>query len=161
MPIRVINPTASARTWFDPRNARTDALRANAGPENAVSAIMSILSGLNSYALQWRVKNEFTNLKPNLDQEITSWADNNPTGVCYDPSNVGVLVHIIVYSQPAPLGMAPTMGFIGMYSGDCALDYKTALINYVNQGVITPSSPPDATTSWFFWWYTLDSPSPI
>jgi hypothetical protein len=44
VPIRVLIPTASARTWFDPRNAVKDTLgNVSAGLENAANAIKQIL----------------------------------------------------------------------------------------------------------------------
>ena len=123
------------------------------GPSAAVSGIMSILSALNSQSVQWAIQSGISDLKPTLDSTISSWANSNTTGKCYDPASVGCIIEVVTYSQSGPVGSPPTYGYVGVYAGECALDFQTALTATLSSGAVYPGVPDGATLTLMYLWY--------
>lgn len=109
----------------------------------------------NAYSLKCRIDNELKQLKPQLDVEISNWADNVDTYRCYDPQSVGALVHIIVSQGDAPIGQRAPYSFVSMFLADCGLEYLSVYNNYVSHPSAFQGSG-DTNQFWIFLWYTLD-----
>lgn len=134
---------------FDPS---TSAGGASQGPSAAASALMSILTFLNTQSLQWRIQTEFNALKPQLDSAISDWATNG-SSICYDDSAVGCIVQIVISTWDGPIGGSPAYSFVGIYACSCGLDYQSALNDTLSQGSIVPGGPEGGTESFIYIWY--------
>lgn len=138
-------------TPFFPPNASPAGV--TQGPSAAITGIMSILTALNSQSVQWAVQNGISGLKSTLDSAITSWANSNTTGKCYDPASVGCIIEVATYSESGPVGSPATYGYIGVYAGSCGLDFQTALNDTVSTGGVYPSPPDGGTLILMYLWY--------
>jgi hypothetical protein len=157
MPIRLFNWDRQAGILLDPSAAMSAGSKAGVGGVHAIDQIPNLLANLNNISIQWRVKNEFTQLQPSLDAAINNWADNNDTGMCYDPGDVGALVHAVTWQGDSPWGMPPPQGFVTMFLGDCGLDSHSVFNKYISTPMAFTGSPANTKQNWIFFWYTLDS----
>jgi hypothetical protein len=137
--------------YFDP-NA-TAASGVSQGPSAAASALMSILTFLNSQSVSYAIQSGFNALKPTLDSSISSWAADNETGMCYEDSLVGCVVQSVLYRLDGPIGSSPTFSFVGVYACNCGLDYQTALNETLRQGSYLPGGPDGSTMVCNYLWY--------
>jgi hypothetical protein len=142
--------TSDGTPFFPPN---TTPAGVSQGPSAAITGIMSILTALNSQSVQWAVQSGISDLKPTLDSSISSWADNNTTGKCYDPASVGCIIEVATYSESGPIGTPATYGYIGVYEGSCGLDFQTALNDTVSSGGVYPSPPDGGTLTLMYLWY--------
>jgi hypothetical protein len=164
MPIRKFNWDGQAGQLLDP-GAAMAAGRTGTGTVGAAaafSAVATILAKLNLISIQWRLKNELENIRPICDADIVSWADNNTTGKCYDPTNVGCIIHIIVAEDPAPLGMSSTYQFWAIFEGDIGLDPIGVVKNYLSNPSLRDGIAPVPSSlkeKWAILWYQYEPPT--
>jgi hypothetical protein len=156
MPIRVANWNRQQKL-LDPKAALSGPSASLGQHAYIIDGIVSALAFLNNYSLQWRVQNEFKGIVPSVESTITSWADSNPSGQCYDPADVGALIHLITWTGSAPLGMKAPAGFVAIFLGDCGMDFQSVFLKYCTPDLIggVPSGPSDSSDKWSFFWYTL------
>jgi len=142
--------------FFDSSTSGTPGM--SQGPSVAVTALVSILNALENILLQQQIQSGVNALKPTLDASNSSWADNNPSGQCYDAASVGCIIIIAIWKMDMPVGMAPTYGFVGVYPGSNGLDYQSALTATLQQGMVVPSGanvgPNTSTLQFMYVWYT-------
>ena len=161
MPIRVFNWDRQAGNLLDPAAAMKAGV--NLGPAAAAAAIVNALAVFNDYSLKHRVAKEIADIKPTLNADIVDWADNNTTGHCYDPANVGVILHIIVAEYSAPIGMPNSHMFWTIIDGDAGLTddavkvFKKYMMTFRKNNYYPPVDQ-NAKEIWQIFWYTQDSP---
>ena len=114
-----------------------------------------MLGFMNDWSLQWRVNKEALAILPTAKSTINSWAQNNPSGMCYEPNRVGVLLHVITAIGSAPWGLKAPVSFVAVLLGDAGLDFNTVFATYIRRARIEPSGPPNSTIRYNFFWYTL------
>jgi hypothetical protein len=154
MPIRVFNWDRQGK-FLDPEAAIAAGRSGKPGAEAATTALVNILSFLNESALQYRVKQEFEGIISTAGSTISSWADSNPTNKCYDPGDVGALIHLITSVGTAPIAMKPPVSFVDMFIGDCGLDSSAVITKYIGTPGYYPTGGSNTTTRWSFFWYTV------
>jgi hypothetical protein len=161
MPIRVFNWDRQAGNLLDPAAAMKAGVKL--GPSAALTAISNAMAVLNDYSVKHRVAKEVELIKPTLDADIVNWADNNTTGYCYDPADVGVILHIIIAEYSAPIGMSNSQLFWTIIDGDAGLNgdaekvFKTYMMTFRKNNYYPPVDQ-NAKEIWHIFWYTQDSP---
>jgi ABC-type glucose/galactose transport system permease subunit len=142
---------ADGSSFFDPNDSI--AAGTSPGPSAAISAVMSILTFLNTQSVQYAIQSAFIALKPTLDSSISAWAADNETGMCYEDALVGCVVQSVLYQLSGPIGSDATYSFVGVYACNCGLDYQTALTATLRQGSILPAGPDGSTLVCNYFWY--------
>jgi hypothetical protein len=128
------------------------------GKAAALAALPTLLTALNTWAVRYRVQEEMNGITPQCDASIASWASNNGTGKCYDPSLVGVIIHLLIEVTSAPIGMPESMSFLDILLGDCGLDAAATIAQYWNQPKATKDVEPQSKMRSMLFWYTIDMP---
>lgn len=126
-------------------------VRANAVGAAAVAAAQF----LNQASVVYAVKDALDNIAAEADGAIRSWADVNEYDHCYDPSQVGALIHILL-TRPLNWPDPRPISFQTLFVAACDLDPVTALNKYLATPSAFPGPPEGTEQLWKFLWRTLD-----
>jgi hypothetical protein len=169
MPIRVFNWDRSQKNLIDPSAAMGAGFIQKPAVDGAANLIVSDLAAFNVAALRSRLEQAYRKVVQTAKRDIRLWADHNEKKKCFDPYDVGSLIHLIIWVGDAPITMPRPVGFVDMFVADTGRNADAELIlkKYL---MLVPTDPrgiapaqklnragPDNTeTKWSFYWYTLD-----
>jgi hypothetical protein len=126
-----------------------DAVRVGA----AAGATQVAATLLNDVSVTFAVSQALDAIRPEADLAISAWANLNETGKCYDPAQVGALIHVLL-SRPLNWPDPRPISFQTLFIAGCDLNPLNALNKYL----AIPSAfqgPPDGTEQlWKFVWKT-------
>ncbi|MBV8452122.1 MAG: hypothetical protein JOZ29_07585 [Deltaproteobacteria bacterium] len=128
-----------------------DAVRMGA----VAGAVKAAATFLNDVSVASAVSDALDNAASDADTAIRAWADNNETGKCYDPAQVGALIQVLL-TRPENWPDPRPISFQSVFVASCDLNATDALNKYLATASMF-EGPPEGTEQLFkFIWRTLD-----
>ena len=139
-----------ARRVQTSRPLNADAVRMGA----VASGIVAVSRFLGEASLQHAVAQALDALAPATDLAIRAWAAVNETGMCYQDSRVGALIHILL-TRPVHWPEPRPVSFQTLFVAKCDLNATDALNKYLAVPSIFQGAPEGTEQLWRFVWKTL------
>jgi hypothetical protein len=129
--------------------------------KDAVGNFAVVASILNQQSASWAVSQALEEISPEADKAIRSWADSNEYGYCYDPAEVGALIHVLLTKPINPInwpgGSERPISFQTLFVANQDLEPVAALNKHLAAPAVIQAPPAGTMQIWKFIWRTLDA----